>query len=65
MKLHICTCSAEIAGFNSTLRQGNITHHEYIQVCVNLLNASNGRIYISVILIILLLIRLERGEMLG
>lgn len=20
------------AGFNSTLRQGNITHHEYIQV---------------------------------
>lgn len=21
------------AGFNSTLRQGNITHHEYIQVC--------------------------------
>lgn len=21
-----------IAGFNSTLRQGNVTHHEYIQV---------------------------------
>lgn len=25
----------EFAGFNSTLRQGNITHHEYIQVCTN------------------------------
>lgn len=22
----------ENAGFNSTLRQGNVTHHEYIQV---------------------------------
>ena len=22
-----------VTGFNSTLRQGNITHHEYIQVC--------------------------------
>jgi hypothetical protein len=20
-------------GFNTTLRQGNVTHHEYIQVC--------------------------------
>lgn len=24
------------AGFNSTLRQGNITHHEYFQVCYGL-----------------------------
>lgn len=28
------------AGFNSTLRQGNITHHEYIQVREMLLNIS-------------------------
>lgn len=26
----------QYAGFNSTLRQGNVTHHEYIQVLHNL-----------------------------
>jgi len=25
-------CIFSLSGFNSTLRQGNVTHHEYIQV---------------------------------
>lgn len=55
-----------IPGFNSTLRQGNITHHEYIQVRCIVIYACFGHINIlGVLKTCFLMHRLERAEMLG
>lgn len=59
------------AGFNSTLRLGNVTHHEYIQVEYTstpwILSAVSFRLHITLfqLLIAASFYRLEKEGMLG